>query len=128
LEQATGLQQVNTAINQMDQTTQQNATMVEESTAASHSLTQETAQLSNLIGEFQVGRTDDNSMRRQLQKAAPHVFRPSAKAPAAIGSRAKVRAVAGNPRPEARKEAAVTARAASKAVANGADGNSWEEF
>jgi methyl-accepting chemotaxis protein len=64
LEQATGLQQVNTAINQMDQTTQQNATMVEESTAASHSLSQETARLSCLIGEFQVGRTDDNSMRR----------------------------------------------------------------
>jgi len=128
LEQATGLQQVNTAINQMDQTTQQNATMVEESTAASHSLSQETAQLSSLIGEFQVGRTGDNSMRRQLQKAAPHVFRPSAKAPVAIGSRAEVRAVTSNARPEARKEAARPARAASKAVANGAEGNGWEEF
>jgi methyl-accepting chemotaxis protein len=103
-EQATGLQQVNIAINQMDQTTQQNATMVEESTAASLSLSQETTQLSSLIGEFQVGRTDDNSMRRQLQKAAPHAFRASAKAPAAIGSRAKVRAVTSAGRPEARKE------------------------
>ena len=35
-EQAAGLDQVNTAINQMDQVTQQNAAMVEESTAASH--------------------------------------------------------------------------------------------
>jgi len=128
LEQATGLQQVNTAINQMDQTTQQNATMVEQSTAASHSLSQETAQLSSLIGEFQVGRTGDNSMRRQLQKAAPHAFRASAKAPAAIGSSAKPRAVTSNSRPAVRKEAAAPARAAPKAVANGADGNSWEEF
>jgi methyl-accepting chemotaxis protein len=54
LEQATGLQQVDTAIDQMDQTTQQNATMVEES-GASHSLSQETTQLSSLIDRFQLG-------------------------------------------------------------------------
>jgi methyl-accepting chemotaxis protein/chemotaxis signal transduction protein len=40
-EQATGLQQVNTAINQMDQVTQQNAAMAEEATAASRALGQE---------------------------------------------------------------------------------------
>jgi methyl-accepting chemotaxis protein len=40
-EQATGLQQVNTAVNQMDQVTQQNAAMVEQATAASHGLAQE---------------------------------------------------------------------------------------
>ena len=45
-EQATGLGEVNTAINQMDQMTQQNAAMVEQSTAATHSLSQEIAQLS----------------------------------------------------------------------------------
>ena len=37
-EQSTGLQEVNAAINQMDQVTQQNAAMVEEQTAASHAL------------------------------------------------------------------------------------------
>ena len=35
-EQATGLSEVNTAVNQMDHVTQQNAAMVEQSTAASH--------------------------------------------------------------------------------------------
>ncbi|MEY9560106.1 hypothetical protein EPK84_01010 (plasmid) [Sinorhizobium fredii] len=40
-EQATALQEINTAVNTMDQGTQQNATMGEESTAASHSLVQE---------------------------------------------------------------------------------------
>ena len=39
--------QVNIAINQMDQVTQQNATMVEETTAASHSLSQETDRLAD---------------------------------------------------------------------------------
>jgi methyl-accepting chemotaxis protein len=54
-EQATGLHEVNTAINQMDQVTQQNAAMVEESTAASHALAQETANLVLLTERFQIG-------------------------------------------------------------------------
>ncbi len=54
-EQATALAEVNTAINQMDQVTQQNAAMVEESTAASHSLTQEADELMHLISRFQTG-------------------------------------------------------------------------
>jgi methyl-accepting chemotaxis protein len=54
-EQATALAEVNTAINQMDQVTQQNAAMVEESTAASHSLTQEADELMGLIARFQTG-------------------------------------------------------------------------
>ncbi len=55
-EQSTGLHQVNTAVNQMDQVTQQNAAMVEESTAASHGLTQETEALAKLANHFQVKR------------------------------------------------------------------------
>ncbi len=52
-EQAAGLAEVNTAVNQMDQVTQQNAAMVEQSTAASHSLALETEQLASLIDRFQ---------------------------------------------------------------------------
>ncbi|MGP0061376.1 MAG: methyl-accepting chemotaxis protein [Beijerinckiaceae bacterium] len=57
-EEATGLQEVNSAVNQMDQVTQQNASMVEESTAASHTLAKETEELTRLIGRFRVGRTE----------------------------------------------------------------------
>jgi len=53
-EQATGLQQVNTAVNQMDQVTQQNAAMVEQSTAASHGLSRDSEQLAGLVGRFKV--------------------------------------------------------------------------
>jgi methyl-accepting chemotaxis protein len=53
-EQASGLHQVNIAVNQMDQVTQQNAAMVEESTAASHSLTQEAASLAGSVSRFQI--------------------------------------------------------------------------
>ncbi len=55
-EQATGLQQVNTAVNQMDQVTQQNAAMVEESTAASHSLAQEADVLAASVARFKVAQ------------------------------------------------------------------------
>ncbi|MBW4024924.1 MAG: HAMP domain-containing protein [Proteobacteria bacterium] len=54
-EQATGLNEVNTAVNQMDQVTQQNAAMVEEATAASHSLAREAEELARLVSQFQIG-------------------------------------------------------------------------
>ncbi len=56
-EQATGLAEVNTAVNQMDQTTQQNAAMVEESTAASATLAKETAKLREMVAQFQLRDT-----------------------------------------------------------------------
>jgi methyl-accepting chemotaxis protein len=70
-EQATGLAQVNTAINQMDQATQQNASMVEESTAASHSLSQEARQLSELVGQFQLGASGHVARRPAVKAKAP---------------------------------------------------------
>jgi len=54
-EQAAGLAEVNTAVNQMDRTTQQNAAMVEQSTAASHSLVAEAETLERLVGRFRIG-------------------------------------------------------------------------
>jgi len=54
-EQSTALVEVNTAINQMDQVTQQNAAMVEETTAASHALAQQADGLRALIARFRLG-------------------------------------------------------------------------
>jgi methyl-accepting chemotaxis protein len=53
-EQALALAQINTSINQMDQTTQQNAAMVEENSAASQSLAQQADELAALVGKFKV--------------------------------------------------------------------------
>jgi methyl-accepting chemotaxis protein len=53
-EQATGLQEVNTAVNSMDQMTQQNAAMVEETTAASQTLAQESRELKSLLQTFRL--------------------------------------------------------------------------
>jgi methyl-accepting chemotaxis protein len=53
-EQATGLHEVNTAVAEMDQVTQQNAAMVEQTTAATRSLAHEMEQLNTLTGRFVV--------------------------------------------------------------------------
>jgi methyl-accepting chemotaxis protein len=54
-EQAIGLTEINAAVNTLDQSTQQNAAMVEETTAAAHSLAREAEQLFELLGHFNIG-------------------------------------------------------------------------
>jgi len=54
-EQSTSLTQVNQSVNQMDQVTQQNAAMVEEAAAASHTLGQDAERLKALVGRFNLG-------------------------------------------------------------------------
>jgi methyl-accepting chemotaxis protein len=66
-EQASGLSEVNTAVNQMDQVTQQNAAMVEQATAASHSLASEASELAALVGEFQIGHREQPALLVKTQ-------------------------------------------------------------
>lgn len=56
-EQATGLAEVNTAVNQMDQVVQQNAAMVEQATAATQSLKGETVDMVRLVQQFRTNAT-----------------------------------------------------------------------
>lgn len=53
-EQAVGLREVNTAVNHMDQVTQQNAAMVEQTTAATHALRSEALDLAGRVSEFRL--------------------------------------------------------------------------
>jgi methyl-accepting chemotaxis protein len=54
-EQSAGIEQVNQAIAQMDQVTQQNAALVEEAAAAAESLQNQAATLAQAVSIFQVG-------------------------------------------------------------------------
>jgi methyl-accepting chemotaxis protein len=54
LSQSTGLQQANSGISEMDMMTQQNAAMVEQSTAASRNLAAEAANLAELVSHFKL--------------------------------------------------------------------------
>lgn len=56
-DQATGIAEINTAINQMNEVVQSNAAMVEESTAAAYTLKNETQELTTMVGRFQLGDT-----------------------------------------------------------------------
>ncbi|WP_435491655.1 methyl-accepting chemotaxis protein [Variovorax sp. ZT4R33] len=53
-EQTSGIEQINQAITQMDQVTQQNAALVEEAAAAAASLQDQAGSLSQLVGIFQL--------------------------------------------------------------------------
>lgn len=63
-EQATGLEQINTGVNQLDQVTQQNAAVVEESTASSDSLRIEAERLLEALGGFQTNAKGANGSDR----------------------------------------------------------------
>jgi len=54
-EQASGIDQVNEAVTQMDEMTQQNAALVEESTAAAHSLEEQSRHLGEVMAFFHTG-------------------------------------------------------------------------
>ena len=76
-EQAVGLAEVNTAINQMDQITQQNSGMVEQSTTCGHSLHEEAEELGCLTSGFRLGDIEDSG-GRTLPEAHPRTVVPLA--------------------------------------------------
>lgn len=70
-EQSSGLAEVNTAVNHMDQATQQNAAMVEEMNAAGAGLAGESHRLNELISRFQLGNAGSElrAMAGQMRSA-----------------------------------------------------------
>ena len=94
-DQSSGLHQINTAVGQMDQVTQQNAAMVEETTAAAHSLAKETEELAQLVDRFHIGETAAAPKRRPAPKPAPaKQARPALKQVAHRGAPAAARKAA----------------------------------
>jgi methyl-accepting chemotaxis protein len=82
-EQSSGIEQVNKAVMQMDEMTQQNAALVEEATAASQSMADKARELSKMMGRYEVGDS------QQQGPATPVVDRRSAGRPfSGIPSRA----------------------------------------
>ncbi|PCI06020.1 MAG: methyl-accepting chemotaxis protein [Hyphomicrobiales bacterium] len=59
-EQSTGLQEINQSINTIDEGTQQNAAMAEESTAASHTLAEDVVKIDDMLNSFNV----ENNVKR----------------------------------------------------------------
>nr|WP_307189235.1 methyl-accepting chemotaxis protein [Massilia sp. UBA6681] len=81
-EQASGIQQVHRAVSDMDSVTQQNATLVEESAAATESMKEEAARLAQLVAVFKLAakaapRKDEAP---RIGRAATPPARPAASA------------------------------------------------
>ena len=53
-EQSQGIAEVNTAVSKLDQMTQQNAALVEESAAAAESLKEQARRLAEVVGSFRI--------------------------------------------------------------------------
>ncbi|WP_137129836.1 methyl-accepting chemotaxis protein [Rhizobium sp. FY34] len=135
-EQATGLNEVNIAINQMDQVTQKNAAMVEETSAATHKLSQEANTLFTLLSHFKVeqstasyGAVSQASYAAGGGYASQSAARPSAPAPQRnAGPRVADARTVAKPSP-ARKMMGNLARALSPSPAVASpSGENWEEF
>ena len=69
-EQSAGIEQVNRAVMQMDETTQQNAALVEEAAAASQAIVEQAQALSGLVAHFNVGRSDELPAAGQAPRVA----------------------------------------------------------
>ncbi|APW41303.1 methyl-accepting chemotaxis protein [Rhodoferax saidenbachensis] len=96
-EQAQGIAQVNTAVNELDQMTQQNAALVEESAAAASSMKDQAQRLAEVVSAFKL---DNQSV---AAKAAP-------------GSSTKPKPSTATPRPALAKPAASPAKTSKPAT------------
>jgi methyl-accepting chemotaxis protein len=76
-EQSGGLNEVNVAVNQMDQFTQQNAAMVEEATAAVGSLKVEAAALARQVARFRMSRAATPERTAVVAPSRPAPSRPA---------------------------------------------------
>jgi methyl-accepting chemotaxis protein len=115
-EQSDGIEQVNHAVIQMDQVTQQNAALVEEAAAAAQSLQDQASNLVQVVSVFNTGQGT----------AAP---RPAAKP---IATKSKKLALVTPPAPSAQNKAAALEAPQRKpkqiAAAGGGGSVDWEEF
>ncbi|MBY9065754.1 PAS domain-containing protein [Hyphomonas sp. WL0036] len=124
-EQATGLSEINSAVNQLDHVTQQNAAMVEESTSASHSMSSEASAMMKLVRRFSLGdgvaapaRATSAPEPAKRPTAAPLV--PRAKAPAPVEAPA-------NP-PTVRPVRRAVSGAMAPAATSSWNSDDWQDF
>ncbi|ASY61524.1 Methyl-accepting chemotaxis protein [Sinorhizobium sojae CCBAU 05684] len=122
-EQAVGLKEINSAVNQMDQVTQQNAAMVEETTAASVALNDEARALSALVSRFHLAEQEP------AQVAADRLRGTAERMRSAEGSASRPHSAADNRPQQGSGYSAPRQRTPVRTIgANALADNNWEEF
>ena len=123
-EQSAGIAQVNQAVGNLDQMTQQNAALVEESTAAAQSLREQAEQLAQAVSQFKVSGAAADAMAAPRRHApAPTPASAPAKPVAAPAPSAPRLAAARAPASAGKPETAAPARPAARAQED-----DWESF
>jgi methyl-accepting chemotaxis protein len=133
LEQSQGIGQVNEAVTRLDQMTQQNAALVEESAAAAESLKDQAHRMTTVVANYRLDAMSDIAGFA----AAPSAHVPAAKKVIAKAAayKPKPKAVAAKPvatakpapAPKATPKAAPASAAPAPAAASGAS-DDWESF
>jgi uncharacterized phage infection (PIP) family protein YhgE len=96
-EQSSGIEQVNAAVGQMDQVTQQNAALVEEAAAAAEAMQREAADLVQAVAVFRIGAQVDGGVTTLQGVSKAYAVSAPAPAPAVV---AKARLSAPAVRPQ----------------------------
>jgi methyl-accepting chemotaxis protein len=129
MEQATGIEQVNKAVTSMDSVTQQNAALVEQASAAAQTLTEQAANLTELISRY---RLDDRAAAASRPPAASPAPARSVPTPVAARSPPERRPAERGPAnraPHAKTVAKPQPKAApARKVAAGGGDDTWQEF
>ena len=128
MEQSTGIGQIGDAVNQLDQVTQQNAALVEESAAAAESLKVQAAQLAQVVSVFKVSDESRAEIARAPSVSAPKPSpapQPPVAARATAAVPAKPAAVRSGVKPVA---PAAPARAAAEVPVAAGAADDWESF
>ena len=117
LEQSSGIEQVNQAITQMDQVTQQNAALVEEAAAAAESMQEQSQSLSEAVAVFRIansGSAPQAGVKAQRERRGPD-------------RAANVTRLQQSPARKAPVQSAARPVARAKVAAGGAQ-DDWQEF
>jgi methyl-accepting chemotaxis protein len=136
LEQSQGIGQVNEAVTRLDQMTQQNAALVEESAAAAESLKDQAHRMTTVVANYRMDAFSDGPgfaapAPRPPAVAAKAIAKAAAAKPGAKAGAKPAARAAGAARPAAPKAVAAPAPVAPAAVAapaaSGAS-DDWESF
>ena len=125
-EQSSGVGQISTAIAQMDQATQQNAALVEESAAAAESLRDQAQQLVQVVAQFKLDGVPAAAPASATMAARSFAAKPAAGKPGAAVKAVPKAAPKPTPAPLARAKAPAPAPAPAVAVSAASD--EWESF
>jgi len=120
-EQSSGIEQVNKAVMQMDATTQQNAALVEQASAASLAIVEHAQALNSMISRYQVGEVPAAAVHERRTTSRPWGgAAPKTAAPVAAAQRKPAA-------PPASSAASTPARKVAQAAAAASD-SEWQEF